>query len=366
MEPTHTSLVSKLRQRWSGRRPRPRTVAAAVILVVVLVIGLAWAADRIQRRTITLTVDGSARHIHTRAETVGAVVREAHLTIAPEDLIQPAPQTHVTNGMTITVHKAHVVALLTGDGALALRTQAVHPLDVLAEQGITVGPYDVVEADGRAFSRDELSRMTWSTPAATLRVLPSATLTVIDGEQTLTLHTTGADVGRALDAAGLTLYLADRVTPGLSTPVTDEMVIRIDRAVPVSVTADGQRLKTRALGPTVGDALAEIGLAPLGLDYTLPALETPLEADMTIQLVRVTEMVETKDEAIPFVTLYRPDSTLEPGSERVIQEGADGLRRGHIRVRFEDGREVSRVFVEDTTVRPAVPRIIAYGRNADE
>ena len=366
MEPTQTNLVSKLRQRWPRRRPRLRTISAAVILAVVVVIGLAWAADRLQRHTITLTIDGSARHIRTRAETVGAVVREASIAVAPEDVIQPSPQTHVTNGMTITVHKAHVVALLTGDGALSVRTQAIYPLDVLAEQGITVGPYDMVEADGRAYSRDDLTRMTWSTPAMTLRVLPSATLTVLDGEYTLTLHTTGADVGQALDAAGLTLYLADRVSPDLSTPVTDGLVIRIDRAVPVSVTADGQRLKTRALGPTVGDALAEIGLAPVGLDYTLPALETPLETDMTIQVVRVNESVETKDEAVPFVTLYRPDPALEPGSERVIQEGADGLRRWHIRVRFEDGREVSRVVVEDIIVRPAVSRVIAYGRGADE
>jgi hypothetical protein len=39
----------------------------------------------------------------------------------------------------------------------------------------------------------------------------------------------------------------------------------------------------------VGDALAQIGLAPLGLDYTIPPLETPLTSGMTIRLVRVIE-----------------------------------------------------------------------------
>jgi uncharacterized protein YabE (DUF348 family) len=369
VEPTQTGLsrlVRRLAGRRTVRRSRLRTIAAALALVAIVAIALAVAADRLQRRTVTLAVDGSARHLHTRAETVEAVVREAGVTVAAEDAIQPAPETRVTDGMTISVQRAHVVALLTGVGALPMRTQSIQPLDVLAEQDIAVGPYDVVEVDGQAYSRDDLTRMTWSAPAVTLRVLPSATLTVIDGEQPLVLHTTASDVGRALDAAGLTLYLADRLTPDLSAPVADGMAIHIERSVPVTVVADGQRLKTRALGPTVGDALAAIGLAPLGLDYTLPALETPLDADMTIQVVRVSESVESKDEAIPFVTLYRVDPALEPGAERVIQEGADGLRRWQIRVRYEDGREVSRAVVDEVVVRIATPRVIAYGRSADE
>jgi hypothetical protein len=189
--------------------------------------------------------------------------------------------------MTITVVKASAVALQVDDEVRRVRTQAITPLDMLAEQAIPVGPYDRVQVNGREFSPEELAA--WTGPVMSIRVVRSVAITVIDGCKIVAVHTTQADVARALDAAGVQLYLADRVIPDLSTPITPGMAIRIERSVPLTVQADGQQLNTRARGPTVGDVLAQIGLAPLGLDYTIPPLETPLTSGMTIRLVRVIE-----------------------------------------------------------------------------
>ncbi len=118
---------------------------------------------------------------------------------------------------------------------------------------------------------------------------------------------------------------------------------------------------TRAVGPTVGDALAALGIAPVGLDYTIPPQESPLEPDMLIRLVRVTEEVITEREPIPFTTERQPDPTLKAGEERVIQAGADGVRERQIRVTYEDGQPVRRDVQHEQILEPAVPRLIAYG-----
>ncbi|MCD4685857.1 MAG: G5 domain-containing protein, partial [Anaerolineae bacterium] len=180
------------------------------------------------------------------------------------------------------------------------------------------------------------------------------------------LHTTEIDVGRALDTAGLTLYLADRVTPDLSTAVAVGLVVRIERSLPVTLIADGHTLATRVRGATVAEALLAIALAPIGQDYTIPDLDAPLLPDMTIQLVRVTEALVTKDEPIPYITIYQPDASLPLDENRVLQEGIDGLRTREILVRYEDGTEVSREVQQEWIVQPPQPRMIVYGERVKQ
>ena len=344
---------SWLRRRW-----------LQVILIVVsvaLIAGAVLTVDWLARKTVTVDVDGGLRRLHTHASTVHAALTEAGVHLATEDLVFPAPETPLRDHMTITVRKAHTV-LVHADGALhQVRTQARHPLDVLAELSVSLASHDLVEVDGQPYTLARLAGMGWDTPPGSIRVLRSATVQVVENGATLVLHTTQADVGRALDAAGVVLYVADRVIPDLSTPVADGLVIAIERSLPLTVIADGQTLVTRALGPTVGDALAQIGVAPVGLDTTIPPAETPLTAGMTVRVVRVSEELIVKEDPLPFETITRPDSTLARGEQRVIQEGSTGLRRRQIRVRLEDGQEVGRETVAEWIVQTPVPRIIAQG-----
>jgi uncharacterized protein YabE (DUF348 family) len=276
-------------------------------------------------------------------------------------VIWPDPTTPVKNGMTISVRKAFAVAV-EADGAVHhVRTQQSDPLAILTEQHIQVGEYDVVRVDGQDFSTKDLQGHTWDSPPSNICVLRSSTLNVTDDGQTLVIHTTQTDVGRALDAAGIKLYLADSVTPDFSAPVKDGLTISIQRSHPITLAADGRHLATRAHGPTVGDALAAIGMAPVGQDYTIPPADAPLESGMTIQVVRVTEKLLTEQESIPFQTLYQPDTSLELDKQQTLQEGKEGLRERHIHVRYEDGLEVSRIVQDERVANSPVPQLIGYG-----
>lgn len=348
------------------RRPPPARwwTRAAGVLVTVLVIGAALlVVYRATRVSVTVTVGAESHRVRTQADTVRDVLDDLDIWLDPEDVVQPGLDTPLDGGMTITVRRAVAVALQVDGETRQVRTQVAQPLDVLAGQGVSVGPYDVVEVDGVIIPAAQLEASAWETPVRTIRVIHSVPLTVVDAGEARTIHTTALDVGRALDAAGVDLYLADRITPGLDTPVTVGLTVTIERAVPLTVLVDGQQLETRALGPTIGDALAAVGIAPIGLDYTQPALDASLEAGLTIRVVRVTEDVITKDEPIPFTTIYRPDTELATDENRVIQEGTNGLRRYETRVRYEDGQEVSRTeraWVEQSPT----PRLIAYGKRA--
>lgn len=343
-----------------------RAKRALGLLVVVVVLGvtglIVYYGTQI---SVTLDVGGDVRHIRTHAGTVREVLDDANVRLAPADEVWPPLDTRLSGGERITVRRAFDIALQADGPVRRVRTRAVHPLDVLAEQAIQVGAHDAVQVDGHLYSPDELEHRPWDAPAGSIRVVRSVMIKLIDGEHTSALPTAEADIGRALDAAGIALYRADRVTPDLSTPIYDGLVVRIERSAPVTILVDGQQLATRALGPAVGDVLAYVGIAPIGQDYTLPPLEAPFEAGMVIQLVRVTEKVYSEEQAIPFETIYRPDPDLALNEERVIQAGIEGRRVQQIRVRFEDGQEVSRAILDEWIVVPPAPRLIATGKTKE-
>ncbi len=99
---------------------------------------------------------------------------------------------------------------------------------------------------------------------------------VVDGEprQVLTLQKT---VQGVLLDAGLALHPEDEVEPDLEAPVVAGMTIRVERARPVLIEADGRRWRIRTRATTPGKILAEAGVR-LGA-YDRVSLEEVQDAD---------------------------------------------------------------------------------------
>lgn len=75
----------------------------------------------------------------------------------------------------------------------------------------------------------------------------------VEVNHTITAYAVYADtVGDALTEAGLALHSADKVNYALSDPVTDGMVIRVNTAFTVTLTADGKTQSFAMVEGTVG------------------------------------------------------------------------------------------------------------------
>ena len=168
-------------------------------------------------------------------------------------------------------------------------------------------------------------------------------------------------VGEVLDENGVTLYLADQISPLPNTPLTDGLAIVITRSTPVQISVDGQQLRTRVIGATVHDVLTMLGFPLLGFDYTIPAEDTPFSSDMEIQVVRVIEDFEVEQTPIPFEVVMVTADDLGPDEQRIIQAGVPGVQETRVRVRRENDQIVSRVVQETWTVVDPIPQIMAYG-----
>jgi 3D (Asp-Asp-Asp) domain-containing protein len=170
-------------------------------------------------------------------------------------------------------------------------------------------------------------------------------------------------VGEALWRAGYRLHQADLVAPPPDAAVTVGLSVRVERARPMTLLADGQTVAVYSRALTVEAVLAEAGLPLVGLDYSVPAADGPPPADGLIRVVRVREEVLTEQDLIPRETVYQALPEVEIDTVQVLQAGADGVVRRYLRVRYEDGVEVTRATEGEVIAQAASPRVIGYGSN---
>jgi len=107
--------------------------------------------------------------------------------------------------------------------------------------------------------------------------------------------------------------------------------------------------------------LVEVNLTVQGLDYSLPDPSSPIPASGVVQVVRVSEDVLVEQAPLEFETQHQPVNDLALDSQSIVQAGEYGLTARRVRVRYEDGVEVSRQVEDEWVAREPLPRIIGYG-----
>jgi uncharacterized protein YabE (DUF348 family) len=351
---------------WIQPRKQPATVRAwpqAALLVAALlgVFGVMAAGYAGSLRSITLVIDGQPQVMRTNQTTVAGALRDAGLSLYPEDRVQPTLDADLAGNDTIQIVRARPIAIQADGLTRNVRTHAQTPIQLLIEQGIAVNPSDALFIDGEPASADSMFTGAPTAPhIVSIHRAVSFTLHIDDGT-TLALQTTQPTIGQALNEAGIELYLADRLTPDAGARVTAGAAVFLERSLPVAVQVDGQTLRTRTHREHVGDVLAEIGVTLQGQDYTQPALDAPTQPGLSVRVVRVSEAFLIEQEPVAFETQIVPDPGAEIDTQRVAQEGESGVLQKRIRLRYEDGQEVARQIEDQTLVRAPRPKIITYG-----
>ena len=332
---------------------RPQGQGFMALAALVFVAGTLAAGYQMTLTPVTLVVEGHMQRLHTHQNTVAALLMDAGLTLEPEDIITPALDTVLEPGLIVKVQRAHPVHISADGHNTTLRTHATSVEAVLEEAGVSLGPHDEVEIEGELLApNSELVRLT------VRRAVP---FTLHEDGRATTLYTTAPTVGEALRQAGLTLYLADNVQPGLGERMSAGRHVYVDRSIPVAVQVDGRTFRTRTHRERVGEVLADLGVVLTGQDYTTPALDASLGKDTTIRVIRVSERFLIEQEPVPFESVWQADPDLEIDHQRLLQEGARGIFERRIRIRYEDGHEVARAVEDEYVAVPPTTKIMGYG-----
>jgi uncharacterized protein YabE (DUF348 family) len=333
-------------------------------IVPALTLFLLLAAYLVTLKPVFLHRNGEWTRVMTHASTVAVLLREAG--ISWEGSADPIPgwNSPVRWGMTVEIPSGPEVSVFARGAAYSIPFPADENISLralLGRAGIELAQGEWVFADGVALPPDTVLQ----SPPQRIDVRSEIGFLLSEDGRTTEYRAPGPTVGEALWQAGITVYAADQVIPSPSTKLDSirqsPIVIELVRSRPIAVAVDGKEIATRAAGKTVGEALARAGFALTGLDYSIPAADEPLPADGKLRIVRVREDILREQSQIPFQVETQPDAQLELDRTRVIQPGAYGILESVVRVRYEDGVEVSRTPEGEHVLLQPQNRIVGYG-----
>lgn len=250
-----------------------------------------------------------------------------------------------------------LVRMQVGEETFEFETADRIPANWLAQAGVSLYPGDEIALSGEIVPPDQpLSYQ--SVYQIELQRVKEVVLTQ-DGE-TRRINA-AATLGETLWDAGIPLWEADFLTAPPDLPVIGSIEVSLEASRPLTIEVDGITAHARAAAATVGAALAEAGFPLQGLDYSLPAEDQPVPPDGVIRLVRVSEEVVIQQETTPFETQLQPDPEAELDTFSLIQAGEYGLEASRVRIRYEDGQEISREVEDVWQAHPPKARIEGYG-----
>ncbi len=176
----------------------------------------------------------------------------------------------------------------------------------------------------------------------------------VDGECVSNIETIANEKEIWLDKSGVAVYEGDIVK-------TDGCNLYIDRAVFVTVLADGDNITFKSAKGTVSQVLENGKISVGASDIVKPALDSAVSGNITIEIDRVTTATVTETEIVKHETKKQKTNELYEGQTEVITKGEDGKTEHIYNITYINGKETSRELVKTTVVSEPVTEVVKVG-----
>lgn len=242
------------------------------------------------KHLITLHDNGQDRGILTSASTLRAAFKEANIAIDPNDLVEPGlDETLVASQYEVNIYRARPITVIDG----AIRQKVLSPYQTARQ---------VAEHAG----------------------------IVLHDEDTTVLS---ANSNIVADGAGLQL--------------------QVTRATPFTLTLYGKSVQAYTQAKTVGEMMKQKNITLKAADTLSLSANTPITADMKVELWRNGKQVITEDQAIAFPISQTQDADQPIGYKKITTPGVDGKKTVSYEVEMKNGQEVSRTEIQNVvTLEP--------------
>lgn len=323
----------------------------------MIVIGLAliWTGTR---KTITLIINGESTSLITHHSRVIDLLALSEIAPRAGDQLSLPPGTWLVNHDVVQVDLAARVIIYADGRVNTLFSPERKPANLLGSARVRLFPGDIVLVNDRIVD-----------PAAPLQydriirieVIRAKYLLVNAGSSSERFQTIVPTSAQALAEQKKNMFAADWISSGFDAKLAQDLEIDYRGTQKIRIQTNTDAMETYSAAPTVGAALAEHGIALQNLDYTHPDLSEPLPQDGIIRLVRVNEQVIIEQAPIAFESELQPAADVELDQRVTLQAGEYGLLARRLRIRSEDGEEVSRKAEAEWIAQPVKNRIVGYG-----
>jgi uncharacterized protein YabE (DUF348 family) len=307
---------------------------------------------------VMLEVDGQKTSLSSGGLTAGSILERQGYTRQAGDLVQPPAWLPLLFTRTVNFTTSAQVDVYNDAQLMTMISTERRPVNLLLQAGIALFPHDSLIADGQ---QADIHTILASGNHHTLQYRKAIPLHYSDGTISVDFYSSAVTVGAALWEQGIRPEPGDSLEPPFDSLLDGPVSITLRKGRELTILEGGISRIVRSSATTVGGVLLESGLSLQGLDYCQPKEDQPVPTDDIIRLVRVREEVQLIQTPTPNTIQYQPDPNTELDQQVILDPGAYGLTVQQIKVRFEDGKEISRRTETEWQATAARPQIIGYG-----
>jgi uncharacterized protein YabE (DUF348 family)/3D (Asp-Asp-Asp) domain-containing protein len=329
-----------------------------LLIVAALIIAGAAAWTYFENDEFTLLIDGDSATVEGKFDSVNDLLVASGIELTRYDIVHPPLDSPVNDGDTVSIQRANSVTVTNDEESTLYWTHNDKLAPFLAEIEIELSPSYKIAVDGVPVSYEGLAG---AELPSEISFTKTKSVTLIDNGSPQIVSTDLDTVGELLDMLDVSLLKADSISAQRNDWLIPNSRIEITRTDPVVIAVDGEQITLRTDGAATGMILEEAGIALGELDYTIPGLDYPVEPGNVIKVVRVSEELYYEDEPIPYESVFQATDTLEIDQRALLSSGEPGVKRRQIRVRFEDGVEVSRVVDSEWVEKEPINEVTGYG-----
>lgn len=339
-------------------RSRHHAAAIAVVLALAFVVFPAFPGHE-----VVVVSHGRAYRVATTFDPGTEAVANTGIVLHEGDRIALAEDGRVAS---VAIIEARDVKISVDGALLELRTTATSAGGALAEAGISLRPGDLVYLEGQlAAATAPLSGVRFASstaPAAQaatsadvfeLSVVRARPFVVYVDDARVEVTTAAETVSGLLADLGLVVREGDLVSPGLDTPLTSGLSVRLEKARTVHVTLNGQPQALYTQAETVADVLRVMGITPAADDIVSLPPETRVFNGMNLVIGTTVMALEEVVETVPPVVYQYEDPNLNEGEIRLVA-GRSGERTVRYEVTYHNGIEKDRRLIGVSVTKPAV------------
>ncbi len=191
-------------------------------------------------------------------------------------------------------------------------------------------------------------------------VFAQTSYVITDGENVTVCRSFSSDLSTVLNEAGISLGAEDTYTTAYADGVKH---ITIQRLQTVTIVYRGMKTTATSYGEPVSQLLERMGIFLSDGDTLSCDRDAMTHDGLQVEIIHRGTEVLTQDEVIPFETVYYEDETLAPDEEVILVQGKDGLIHRETEISYENGNEISRKTLSESTTAAMVKQVVLCGIN---
>ena len=310
------------------------------------------------RKTVTLVINGVSSPVTTHRLRVADLLAHQNLFPGSRDRLSLSLNTWLVNEDTVQLDQSASVVIYADGNISTVKSPERKPANLLAAAKLRLYPGDKLLVNGSEV--DPAVNMAYE-DVYRIQVQRAIRLNLAESAIPFNNTTTAPTFAQALADQNHAMFAADWISSGFDALPNTDLNIDYRKTRKLAIETKNGVYEYYSAAPTIGAAIAEQGIALQSLDYTLPATHEPIPEDSKIRLVRVNEQVIIEQEPIAFESVLQPAPDVELDQRVTLQAGEYGLLARRIRIRTEDGEEVSRNAEAQWIAQPVKNRIVGYG-----